>query len=140
MNELTVWVNHPSLENSNPFEIADAVIKAAKEAHKKSNPALTIISATSEGPKAIRRLFTDHHVSARYKHNEKTHHLQIQAYRSERNTIFPLSNCKIFSEQPNNVAAAVATTYDAKGFSICQRICAIQLFFRSTQEGPGQTD
>ena len=42
MDGLTVWVNHPTLENANPFEVADVVTAAVQAKHAAIFPTLTI--------------------------------------------------------------------------------------------------
>lgn len=74
MDGLTVWVNHPTLNHPNPFEVADAVVAAVAQKYSASEvPSITLTSVTSGGKaatvlrtstEAVRKLFTEHHVSA----------------------------------------------------------------------------
>jgi hypothetical protein len=129
MDGLTVWVNHPSIENPNPFDVMEAVMEAVKKAHASSNPFLQLTLVSSGGPKAtvlrcatevIRKLITDHHISAKLVVGETTHHLQVMPFRGGGNTTFYLAETKIYSENPNGVGDAVARAYGTRDFDLFQ--------------------
>lgn len=130
MDGLTVWVNHPTLNHPNPFEVADAVVAAVTQKHSASEvPSIVLTSVTSGGKaatvlrtstEAVRRLFTEHHISAFMVDGQTKHHLQVQAYRGGGNTIFFLSDARIHAESDTKIVAAVRNTYPGEDFQVWQ--------------------
>lgn len=68
----------------------------------------------------VRRLFTEHHISASLIDGRTKHHLQIQAYRRGENMTFFFSDNKIYSESGAWIVAAVQSPYPDAEFQVWQ--------------------
>lgn len=101
--------------------------EVAAAAHPKSIIELTNVNRAGKyatvircGSEAIRKLVTDHRLSAKLEFKGKTHHLQIQPYKGGGNRYFTVAPLGPFSGNPSLAVAAIEKAYATSNFGCWQ--------------------